>query len=137
MLCYLCDCDTGLEVGFVCLMPLLKSLEFSDVDHTLQNHAFQKVASSGMEAKVLTQSQPRSTLCNKTVIGTKGYNADAATAICNLLGQQLDPLIKNKLSNRFPPCLMGCCTFIVQSKPLHHKCVLQDKHTLQDFAACP
>ena len=51
MLCYLCDCDTGLEVGFVCLMPLLKSLEFSDVDHTLQNHAFQQVASSGMEAK--------------------------------------------------------------------------------------
>jgi len=41
---------------------------------------------------MLTQNQPRSTLCNKTVLGTVGYNADAAAAICNLVGQQLASL---------------------------------------------
>ncbi len=62
----------------VYLLCLLKSLEF--VNNTLKVEPFQKVASSGMKAKLLIYSQPRSLLCNKTLIGAIGCNADAAAA---------------------------------------------------------
>ena len=55
MLCYLFNCGTGLEIGFVCY-ALDMSVEFSgicDVNDTLNIVPFQQVASSGMKAKLL------------------------------------------------------------------------------------
>ena len=76
---------------------------------------FKQVASSGMKARLLIYSQPHSTLCNKTLIETMGCNADAAAAMCKVLGQQLDTLIQNRLSKNNPPSLIGCSSFNIQA----------------------
>ncbi len=82
MLCYLFYCGTGLEIGFVCcaLDVFVELFGNFDVNDTLNIVPFQQVASSGMKAKLLIYSQPCSLLCNKTLIGAIGCNADAAAA---------------------------------------------------------
>ena len=77
--CYV-TCATvilGLEVGFVCCVLDM----FVKVFGILM--PLRQVASSGMKARLLICSQPHSTLCNKTLIGTMVCNADAAAAMCS------------------------------------------------------
>jgi len=129
--CYV-TCATvilGLEVGFVCcVLDMFVELEFGifDVDDTLSIMPFKQVASSGMKARLLIYSQPHSTLCNKTLIGTMGCNADAAAAMCKVLGQQLDTLSQEQAQQKQSTLSHRLQQLQPTSKPLHHKCGLTD-----------
>ncbi len=55
MLCYLCNCKTGLEVGIVCcaLDVFVKVFRLFDVNSILNIMPFKQGASSGMKAELL------------------------------------------------------------------------------------